>query len=130
MKQIRGVAHDGDVALPKYQIAALELRIARIADSHPQCALLHIGVARARHAAGRKRNLHQARAVEPKHGLAAPEIGRAEKTFGHRDEIGFVVADRFEMNRRHIKSGLGHRHAIFDARDGKLRAERKGLDGR
>jgi uncharacterized protein YerC len=41
-----------------------------------------------------KRDLHQSRTIEAKRGLAAPQIGRAEKALGHGDEIRLVFIDR------------------------------------
>ena len=63
----------------------------------PERALLHVAVARAFDAARCQRDLHETRAVEPQARLAAPEIGHAEKSLGHRDEIGLDRGERSEM---------------------------------
>jgi hypothetical protein len=63
------IARDRHVAAPKYEIAARKLGEI---DWRSERALLHVAVARASNAAGRKRELDQAGAVNPKHGLAAP----------------------------------------------------------
>ncbi len=62
-------------------------------DRCPERRFLHVAVARAGHAARRERDLHEAGAIEPERGLAAPQIRHAEKALRHRDEIGFIVAD-------------------------------------
>ena len=43
-------------------------------------------------AGGLQRDLHQSRAVDAERGLAAPQIGRAEKLLGDGDEIRLLVA--------------------------------------
>ncbi len=103
---------------------------ALVAMRRSERRLLHVAVARAGDAAGGERNLHETRTVEPERGLAAPQIGHAEKALGDRDEIAFVIAERREMCRRHIGAARRHRHAIGDARDSKRCAERQRLDGR
>jgi hypothetical protein len=48
-------------------------------------------------AAGVECNLHEAGAVDAVVGLAAPEIGRAEKALRHRDEVLFDMVERREV---------------------------------
>src|ERR1700733_5258232 len=84
-------AHDGDMALPEYEITALQFgKIGACRHWSAQRRFLHVAVARASHAAGHQRNLHQARAVDAEYGLAAPQIRHAQKTFGDRDEVALV----------------------------------------
>jgi hypothetical protein len=51
---------------------------------------LHVAVARAGDAAGRQGHLHEAGAIEAQAGLAAPQIGRADKALGDGNEIGLI----------------------------------------
>ena len=82
-----GVPHDRDMALPEDQVAALQSSgIHRIQRTDKPVAL-HVAVARAAGARGVQRYLHEAGAIDTKTALAAPQIGRADQSFGHRDKI-------------------------------------------
>ena len=95
-----------------------------------QRRFLHVAVARACDAAGGQRDLDEPRAIETERGLAAPQIGRAEKALGDRDEVRFVLVERRKVRGRHVGAGWRHRHAILDARDGEARAERQRFERR
>ena len=88
-----GVAHDRDMAFPEDQIAALQFLRFRRVQRPAEAVLLHVAVARAAGAGGIQRDLDQAGAIDSKAALAAPQIGRADKTFGHRDEIVLILVD-------------------------------------
>ena len=51
---------------------------------------------------GVQRDLHQPRAIDAEAALAAPQIGRADESFGHRDEIASYASMRADMLRRQI----------------------------
>ncbi len=115
------------MAFPEDEIAALnscEL-VGAAADRRAERGLLHVAVARTGDAAGGERKLHQAGTIEAERGLAAPQIWRADKALGDRDEIGLILLDRLEMDRRHEGAILRYRHALHDARDRKRRTERQ-----
>src|SRR5262249_49183777 len=80
-------AHDGDVALPENEVAALQSTLPGVRDRRAECLLLHVAVARADTARGGERDLDEARAIEPERGLTAPQIRHAEKALRHGDEI-------------------------------------------
>src|SRR5262249_4624270 len=85
---------------------------------------LHVAIARAGEAAGGERDLHQPGAVEPKAGLAAPHIRRAEKTPGDRDEIRPAALDPRAMRRRHVTARCRANEAACAALDREPRAQR------
>src|SRR5712671_3154169 len=129
MDERRYIAHDRDMALPEYEIAAFG--IAQVAFTfRTQVAFLHVGVAPAWDAAGRQRNLHQARTVEPKTGLSAPEIRNFEEPFRHSHEVAFVEIKRRKMARRHKAACRRHGKRTFNARNGNSCSERESLNGR
>ena len=68
----------------------------------PRPSLLHVAVARAAGAGGVQRYLDQAGAIDAKTALAAPQIGRAGKALGDRDEILRHGVDAAEMRPRQI----------------------------
>ena len=76
MDQRIGVDHHPDVPFPEDEIAALERRI--FADVGPELVALHVAVAGAWDVAGGEGGLDQARAVDPKRRVPAPEIGDVE----------------------------------------------------
>src|SRR5262249_43063326 len=59
------VAHDGDVALPENEVAALQSTLPGVRDRRAECLLLHVAVARADTARGGERDLDEAPAIEP-----------------------------------------------------------------
>ena len=92
-------------------------------------ALLHVAVARAADAAGRQRDLDEARAIEAEARLAAPEIGHAEKPLGDRDEVGSrrAIGARWRAG---TKPPLGDaRSASVRRAPPRLRAERQASRG-
>src|SRR6476660_6955212 len=94
------ITDDRDVPLPEDQVAALQLlRLCRV-KRPPEAILLHVAVARAAGAGGVQRNLDEAGAIDAERALAAPEIGRADKAFGDRDEILFHRIEAAEMRSR------------------------------
>ena len=97
MNDIRPVAHDRDVALPEYQIAAPRLRDV---DRRAERVFLHVAVARAGDAAGAERYLHEAGAVEPEIGLAAPQIRDPKEALRHRHEIFLSLRQWRKMPKR------------------------------
>ena len=55
-----------------------------------------------------KRGLDQAGAIQPRHRLAAPDIGHAEKAFGHGDKIGWRIPEAApDGDRRHSRHRSG-----------------------
>ena len=94
-----GVARDGDMALPENQIAAPQVAERR---RFAEREFLHVAVARAGDAGGLQRNLDQARAIEPERRLAAPQIGRAEKSLRRRRRNPALGLDRRQMRHRHM----------------------------
>ena len=129
VNEIRAVAHDRDMPLPEDKIAAARLRdVDRLAER----GFLHVAVARAGDAAGVERNLHEAGAIEPEIGLAAPQIRDPEEAFGDRDEVLLAlrerrdVAERNEAERRHGEAVLLARHR--DAAAERRHRDRRQLD--
>ena len=77
-----------------------------VIDRCAKRALLHVAVARAWHAASRKRDLDKAGTVEPEHGLAAPQIRRADKALRDGDKIALILIDGRKMRRRHVATAM------------------------
>ena len=74
------------MAFPENQIAALDLIAATTAWPR---AFSIMSVSRGRRdARGLQRGLDQAGTIQPLKGLAAPDIGHAQKLFRHGDKIG------------------------------------------
>ncbi len=91
MQQSGLVAHDADMAAPEYDIAAPQAGKVRIeGERRADCFFLQIGITRHGHPGGVERNLHETRAIDAEARFAAPEIGRVQKTLGHRDEVFFA----------------------------------------
>ena len=93
VQQSRRVAHDADMAFPEQEIAA-----PRLIERNPfaQIALLHVGVARTRNAAGVEPKLHQSRAVDAEAGLAlvtAKRIFQQQLRAGVLAQIGHLAQD-------------------------------------
>src|ERR1700704_1757057 len=139
MDERRYIAHDRDMALPEYEIATFGIaqvaftfrtQTALLRITPLQVAFLHVGVAPAWDAAGRQRNLHQARTVNSKTGLSAPEIRNFEEPFRHSHEVAFVEIKRRKMARRHEAACRRHGKRTFKARNGNSRPERERLNGR
>ena len=85
------------MAFPEHKIAAARLRdVDRLAER----GFLHVAVARAGDAAGVERNLHEAGAIEPEIGLAAPQIRDPEEAFGDRDEVLLALRERRDVAER------------------------------
>jgi microcin C transport system ATP-binding protein len=78
--EVLGVVRYRHVVFPEDEIAAAQACERR---KFSKRQFLHVTVARAGDAGRLKRHLHEARAVEPERSLAAPQIGAAEKLFGH-----------------------------------------------
>src|SRR5262249_59941150 len=107
---------------PEHEIAALKTVEA---DVPAQPALLHVAVARARNAARGERNLHEAGTVDAEAGLAAPQVGRAEKALGDRHEVALVRVERGQVLRRNEAAGFGDGEPVLLARDGEARPRRQ-----
>ena len=75
-------ARNGDMSFPEDKIAAPERRRAVVGNLHAERRLLLIAVARSGHAGSIQRDLDEARTIEAKRGLAAPEIGRTDEFAG------------------------------------------------
>ena len=69
----------------------------------------------------------------PSDGLAAPQIGRAQEGFRHRDEIRRLGPDRRQMHLRNMPAGGGDGETLVLPRDGdrcahRQRGQRRPLD--
>ena len=94
------------MAFPEHQIAPTQAREIVYGQRGAECALLHVAVARADDAACCECNLHQSRTIESQAGLAAPQIGNADKTFRDGDEIRLAALDGGQVPGRDAKVGL------------------------
>ena len=103
-----GIARDRDMAFPEDQVAALQSPGFRRVQHPAEAVVLHVAVARAAGAGGVQRYLHQAGAIDAKTALAAPQIGRADKTLGDRDEILRHRIDAADMLPRQIPAFARH----------------------
>ncbi len=88
---------------------------------------LHVAVARAGDAAGRERDLHQARAIDAEAGLAAPQIRHADEALGNGDEIRCGGVERRKMVSRHVAARCQPRQLAVFADDGDAAAQRQSL---
>ncbi len=82
-------------------------------------------------AASGQRQLHQCGTIESETGLAAPEVGSADKTFGDADEIAFLMVRR----RQDAEAAQSHwsrlrRTSVSIRAIAKLAAKRKRFDRR
>ena len=75
-------------------------------------------------------DLHQAGAIDAEAALAAPEIGRADETFGDRDEIVLDGVETANMPARQIPAFAGHRERAVFAHDRYPRFHRQRVDRR
>src|SRR5471032_2143381 len=90
------------MAFPENQVSALHFFGVGRVQSPAETALLHVAVARAAGASRGQRYLHQARAIDAEAALATPQVGCADKPFGHRDEIVLEIVDTADMPQRQI----------------------------
>src|SRR6185437_7052648 len=106
VNEIGGARHDADMAFPKHEIAAAKFRALIPVYGLPEFFCLHVGIARRIIARGFEGELHEARAVEPDAGAAAPKIRRAQKFLCHGDGISYSLARWQRVAREDIASIL------------------------
>ena len=125
-----GIAHDRDMAFPEDQVAALQVLHFRCAQRSAEAVLLHVAVARAAGAGGVQRHLDEAGAIDAEAALAAPEIGRAGKSFGDRHEIILHDVEAADMPLRKVPALAGYGERAVFADDRHPCADRQRLDRR
>src|SRR5215813_1714005 len=122
-----GMTSDCDMAFPEHEVTAAQ---AREGGQFPHRQFLHVAVAWASDPGSLERNLHQARAIQPQRGLAAPQIRCTKKMFGDGYEVGLPCRDWRDVCFRHMPSQCSHREALILPYDGQLCAHRKRGDRR
>src|SRR5579872_2629308 len=125
-----GVAGDRDMPIPEYQIAAFEFFCLAWIERSTESVLLHVAVARAGGARRVQGNLDEARTIDSKAALAAPQIGRANEALGDLDEIRGMLTDRTEMPPWHVPTFACYGEGIFLARNRQQGAHHQRLDRR
>ena len=100
--------------LPEYQIVALVGTASR--HRLTQCRQLLVAVAGAGDRTGQKGRLNKARTINACPGIAAPQIGRAQKQRGHGRRVGCQCADAMQMLARDVAKRRFHEGGRFRQR--------------